>query len=256
MKPYELLLSHFDIQIINPEDGRVNHINLGASFNYFAVIKSGHAVLTSRGKRVELFPGELLYIPRGLVYTSEWYGDGGCKFYSLPFTFRYLSENSAYTLQKISPENENFRELFDMIYECRLQKPSKSLSLFYKLHGEITDRLEKREASFDNSRVSEAVRYMEGHVSENFDVPRLARMCGMSESGFYVEFKNLTGYTPIEYKNILRCRRASELLCNTKDTVEVIAERVGCTDASYLRRLLYKELKKTPKEIRAEKQMI
>ena len=98
MKPYELLLSHFDIQIINPEDGRVNHINLGASFNYFAVIKSGHAVLTSRGKRVELFPGELLYIPRGLVYTSEWYGEGGCKFYSLPFTFRYLSENGAYAL--------------------------------------------------------------------------------------------------------------------------------------------------------------
>ena len=232
MKPYELLLSHFDIQVINPEDGRVNHINLGASFNYFAVIKSGHAILTSRDKRVELFPGELLYIPRGLVYTSEWYGEGGCVFYSMPFTFRYLSENSAYALQKISPENENFRKLFDSIYDSRSQ------------------------LSFDNSRVSEAVRYMEGHVSEDFDVPQLARMCGMSESGFYVEFKKLTGHTPIEYKNILRCRRASELLCNTKDTVEIIAERVGCSDASYLRRLLYKELKKTPKEIRAEKQLI
>ena len=38
MKSFELLLSHFDMQIINPEDGRVNHIKLGASTNYFAVI--------------------------------------------------------------------------------------------------------------------------------------------------------------------------------------------------------------------------
>ena len=118
MNPNELLLSQFDIRVINPEDGRVNHVNLGASTNYFAVIKSGYAVLTSRDRRVELFPGELLYLPRGLVYTSEWYGDGGCVFYSLPFVFRYLSENSAYELQKISPKKTNFREAFDRIYDC------------------------------------------------------------------------------------------------------------------------------------------
>ena len=253
MSRFELLLSNFDIRIINPVDGLVNHIKLGANTNYFAVIKSGHAVLTSRNKRVELYPGELLYIPRGLPYTSEWYGDGGCVFYSMPFVFRYLSENSAYELQKISPEKENFRELFDTIYESKDTEPAKSLSLFYQLYGDVASRLEKRELSFDNSCVSVAVRYMEAHVAEDFDVPDLARMCGMSESGFYAEFKRLIGRTPIEYKNILRCRQATELLCNTSETVETIAERVGCTDASYLRRLLLKELKKTPKQIRAER---
>lgn len=254
MTPYELLLSHFDIQIINPEDGRVNHINLGASFNYFAVIKSGHAVLTGCGKRVELFPGELLYIPRGLVYTSEWYGEGGCVFYSLPFAFRNFPENAAYSLQKL--KGDSFRAVFDEMYDSKESCCAKTIALFYTLYGDVCSKLEKRELSFDNSRVSEAVRYMESHISEEFDVPALARMCGMSESGFYVEFKKMTGHTPIEYKNILRCRRASELLCYTRETVEVIAERVGCTDASYLRRLLYKELKKTPKQIRAEKQLM
>lgn len=256
MNPNELLLSQFDIRVINPEDGRVNHVNLGASTNYFAVIKSGYAVLTSRDRRVELFPGELLYIPRGLVYTSEWYGDGGCVFYSLPFVFRYLSENSAYELQKISPEKTNFREVFDRIYDCCSEESAKSLSLFYELYGEVSKKLEKRELSFENSRVSVAVRYMESHVSEDFCVPYLAKMCGMSESGFYVEFKRLIGYTPIGYKNILRCREAAELLKNTSETVESIAERVGCTDASYLRRMLYKELKKSPKQIRAERETI
>ena len=256
MNPSELLLSHFNIRIINPEDGRINHINLGAETNFFAVIKSGRAVLTSRSQRVELFPGELLYIPRGLVYISEWYGDGGCVFYSMPFAFRYLSENGAYALQKIIPEDESFREVFDSIYECKSQEPAKSLSLFYELYGTVSKRLEKREQSFDDSRAAEAVRFMEGNVSENFDVPRLARMCGMSESGFYTEFKRLTGYTPIHYKNVLKCRRAAELLHNTDYGVEEIAERVGCTDASYLRRVLYKELGKSPKQIRTEKHLI
>ena len=253
MKPLELLLSHFDLRIINPEDGRVNNIKLGAGTNYFAVIKSGRAVLTSRDKKVELFPGELLYIPRGLSYVSEWYGEGGCVFYSLPFVFRYPSENSAYELQKIEPENNNFRELFDRMYECAADDGAKALSLFYELYGRVAHKLEKRGLSFSDSRVSAAVRYMEAHISEDYDVPKLARMCGMSESGFYSEFKRLVGKTPIEYKNILRCRRATELLCNTEETVETIAERVGCTDASYLRRLLLKELKKTPKQIRAER---
>ena len=130
MKLDELLLSHFNIQIINPEDGKVNHINLGANTNYFAVIKSGHAILTSRDRRVELFPGELLYIPQGLVYTSEWYGEGGCVFYSMPFVFRYLSENSAYELQKIAPEDMNFRAVFDGIYEFVSSDAAKALSLF------------------------------------------------------------------------------------------------------------------------------
>ena len=256
MTPYELLLSHFDILVINPEDGRVNHINLGASFNFFAVIKSGYAILTSSDKRVELYPGELLYIPRGLVYTSEWYGEGGCVFYSMPFAFTFLSENSAYSLQKLSPEKKNFRELFDRIYECKVQDPSKALSLFYELYSEVFQKLEKRERSFESSRASGAVRYMEAHILENFDVPMLAKMCGMSESGFYSEFKKLTGHTPIAYKNILRCRAATELLRSTSQTVESIAEKVGCTDASYLRRLLYKELGKTPKQLRAERETI
>ena len=250
------LLSNLLIRLFRNNNGKVNRTPIGAADNYFAMIISGRARFTGAFGSLELFPGELLYIPRGLSYISEWYGEGGCVFYSLPFVFRYLSENSAYELQKIIPENESFREIFDRIYESISEDGAKALALFYELYGAVAERLKKRELSFESSSVSVAVRYMEAHVAEDFDVPMLARMCGMSESGFYIEFKRLTGHTPVQYKNILRCRRASELLQNTKNTVESIAERVGCADASYLRRLLVKELKKTPKQIRAEKQMM
>ena len=75
MQARELFLSSFDIKEIVHENGRVNHIYLGAGTNFFAVIKQGHAVLTSAEGRVEVQSGELLYIPRGLPYVSEWYGE-------------------------------------------------------------------------------------------------------------------------------------------------------------------------------------
>ena len=254
MRAGELLLSSFDIKKILCPDGRVNHVNLGAGTNFFAVIIRGHASFTSAEGRVECREGELLYIPRGLPYVSEWHGECGSLFYSLPFNFAYIPENGDYSLQSIRLDGA--RELLDSLYLCIDTDPAKALSLFYRLYSDAAPRLKRRESSFEGSRVAEAVRYMESHAEKCCDVPALARMCGMSESGFYAEFKRLTGHTPVEYKNILRCRLAAELLRNTGDTVESIAERLGCSDPSYLRRILYKELKKTPKQIRAEREML
>lgn len=254
MQARELFLSSFDIKEIVHENGRINHIYLGAGTNFFAVIKQGHAVLTSAEGRVEVQSGELLYIPHGLPYVSEWYGEGGCRFYSLPFNFRYIPENGDYSLQTLNFDGAE--RLLESIYSHAEKAPAAALAEFYALYAAVAPRLKRRESAFENSRVSKAVRYMESHADKCCDVPALARMCGMSESGFYAEFKRLTGQTPMEYKNILRCRRAVELLCNTSETVESIAEKVGCSDPSYLRRILYKELKKTPKQIRAERELM
>ncbi len=256
MEYKDMFLTSFDIRRLVNENGRVTNARLGASTNYFAALERGYAVFSFSGKRFELYPGELLYIPQGLPYVSEWYGEGFCSFYSLAFTFRYFSENSAYNLQKLSECDFDFESVLKGIYELRDGSCAQSLSLFYSLYSFAESKLEKRELSFNHSRISKAVDYMENHFAEDFDVPALSKMCGMSESGFYTEFKKITGYTPIRYKNILKCRRAVELLQNSDYGVETVADKVGCTDASYLRRVLFKELGKTPKQIRAEKQLI
>ena len=252
----ELYLSHFNIVELVNKNGRINRAKLGASTNYFAVLKNGYAILHDSKTRVELFPGELLYIPSGSPYTSEWYGEPTCDFYSVPFHFRYLSQNGCFSLQKLTDHTVDFTSIMTRMVEKIQTSPAGALSEFYALYEWAAPRLTRPEVAINRSRISVAIDHMETHISDPFDVPLLARMCGMSESGFYREFKSLTGYTPIAYKNLLRCRLATELLCNTNDTVEVIAEKTGCTDASYLRRLLSSVVGKTPKKIRADGLMI
>lgn len=256
MDTRDLYLSHIDLVIFSHPNEKINHIRLGASYNYFAVIQNGYAVFYTDDRRVELYPGELLYIPRGCIYDSEWHGEPTCDFYSLPFSFRYLSENGAFSLQKIRDDAMEFPKIMAHILKNLQSDPALSLSAFFQLYSYASAHFELAPHRIQDTHIAKALRYMETHLSSEFDVPTLARLCGMSESGFYSRFKSVTGYTPIEYKNILRCRAATELLCNTDRTVEDIAEHLGCSSPSYLRRVLLRVVGKPPKQIRAEKQIM
>lgn len=251
-----LYLSHIHLVVLSNKNGKINHIRLGAPHNFLAAIIQGHAVFNVDGHRVELYPGELLYIPRGCAYVSEWYGDPACTFYSLPFSFRYFSENGAFSLQKVCDGTVDFAGIMARMLEHVESDPALALSDFFGLYSYVSAHFEADPHRAEDSRVAKALRHMEAHPESDFDVPALARLCGMSESGFYSQFKAATGHTPVEYKNILRCRAAVELLCNTDSTVEDIADRLGCSTPSYLRRMLFKVVGKTPKQIRKEKQLI
>lgn len=63
----------------------------------------------------------------------------------------------------------------------------------------------------------------------------------------------LTGITPIRYKNRLKCARTSELLLEGDDTLDVICEKLNVSSSAFLRTMLLHEMGKTPKQIRKEK---
>ena len=130
------------------------------------------------------------------------------------------------------------------------------LALFYRLYTAAAPFLAPRDTSHGVGELFPALRQMEEAPAADFDVPALARLCGMSESKFYDSFKKATGHTPMAYKNILRARHALELLTNTDLTVEEIAARLACSSPSYLRRILADTVGKTPKEIRRERQTL
>jgi len=91
-------------------------IGYGAPKNYLAMILRGHARLHCGDEVLQVQAGELLFIPQGCVYESEWFADGDdCVFYSIGFIFRAQDENIRFPLQKLPDEN-GFRELFDSLY--------------------------------------------------------------------------------------------------------------------------------------------
>lgn len=251
------LLSNLLIRLFRNNNGKVNRTPIGAADNYFAMIISGRARFTGAFGSLELFPGELLYIPKGYPYTSEWFGDGECVFYSVAFNFSSAMENSRFSLSKI--EKPDVSDEISALFPKMNELPPDSLeclSLFYMLYSFAKKQFPPRSKAAKYPEIERIISLIESSPDKELSNPDLARKCGMSEAKFYYAFKSVTGVTPVEYKNVVRSRLAVEMLSSTDKTVEEIADELNFSSPAYLRRLLKKKLGKTPKDIRASKQNI
>ena len=81
-------------------------------------------------------------------------------------------------------------------------------------------------------------------------VSALAEAFCVSERTLSRQVKTASGLTPLALIQRIRLNRARALLESTKLSVEAIAERVGYTDATALRRLMRKAMGTTPRQFR------
>lgn len=73
-------------------------------------------------------------------------------------------------------------------------------------------------------------------------VEDLARQANMSSRNLARHFRAVTGTTPLLWLSTQRIRRAQELLENTDDSIDVIAEAAGLSTATTLRRHFHRTL--------------
>ena len=85
---------------------------------------------------------------------------------------------------------------------------------------------------------------------DEFKVSDLAKHCSMSESGIYAFVKKHLNTTPIGLKNKYKAQKAMELLVSTSMSIEEISTRLGLGSAAYLRKIMKKQLDKTPMQVR------
>jgi AraC-like DNA-binding protein len=84
-------------------------------------------------------------------------------------------------------------------------------------------------AAVEDPRIYRALNALHAHVARPWTVTQLARLVGMSRSGFAARFSELVGESPLQYLTRQRMARAAELLRTTTFNVESIAEQVGYT---------------------------
>lgn len=105
------------------------------------------------------------------------------------------------------------------------------------------------------SLAHEVSEYVSEHFCEQIPLERFAEKFGVSESYLSRSFKDVLGIGMREYINVLRIRKAQEMLEDTDAPVSEIAEAVGFDSASYFGRVFMNHLAISPSQYRKELSM-
>lgn len=94
--------------------------------------------------------------------------------------------------------------------------------------------------------IASAIDYAEKHYMEEIRMAEMADACNISESYFRKLFLEYMGMSPLDYLNLIRIRKASELIVRTNRSIESISNEVGYKTMSTFIRNFRKFLGKTP----------
>jgi AraC-like DNA-binding protein len=78
----------------------------------------------------------------------------------------------------------------------------------------------------------------------------LAEKLNISRSGLFAKIKTLANVTPNEMIQIIRLKRAAQLLLENKYTISEVAYMVGFTNASYFSKCFQKQFGIRPSDYR------
>ncbi|MFI7063256.1 AraC family transcriptional regulator N-terminal domain-containing protein [Kribbella sp. NPDC050124] len=86
------------------------------------------------------------------------------------------------------------------------------------------------------SHITRAARWIRDHYAEPFRVEDLARLTGMSPSGFYRHFQTVTALSPIQFQKQIRLQQARLLLATRPRDITTVAHEVGYESPSQFSR--------------------
>ncbi len=156
------------------------------------------------------------------------------------------------------PSSE-IRELFEeVINELHLKRASYEKLCVSKLFCILS--LLERESSKKNElekkytdKISFVLHKMNTEYDKNESLDGYAALCNMSKFHFLRVFKDITGQSPLEYRNGIRLEHARQLLESTNASVSEISERLGYSSQNYFCDAFKRRFNMTPTQYRRTK---
>lgn len=100
------------------------------------------------------------------------------------------------------------------------------------------------------NQIKPAITYMETNMAEKITLEELSEVTHLSTIHFSRVFKAVSGFSPMDFLNQMRVRKAAQLLLKTDKTIMEIAMDTGFNDGNYFSRFFKKCLSVTPSEFR------
>jgi len=111
-------------------------------------------------------------------------------------------------------------------------------------------RNETQQEGRKNEYIERSVHYMMRSIQASLTLDDLAEHVHLSKPHFIHLFKEVTGYTPIDYYMRLKIQQACYYLDLTDQTVKEVSRSVGMQDPYYFSRVFHKIMGLSPSEYR------
>ncbi|RQR29672.1 AraC family transcriptional regulator [Burkholderia sp. Bp9142] len=100
--------------------------------------------------------------------------------------------------------------------------------------------------------IREALTFMHGNLSHGWTLEELARQTGLSRSALAERFRNALGDTPLSHLRTLRMQKAMQLLSDTQQSLEQVAQAVGYQDAFGFSKVFKRSTGQSPSQFRKQ----
>lgn len=206
-------------------------------------------------RQVDAGAGDIVYLPDDVAYESWWDDPAVIDFVSLEFALedeRGQRLVCGDTLDVVAHDRNNlFLSAFTRILDTwlrgelgyRIRCRAQFLDVLHMLIVENARQMYHSEGG----EVSKGILYLENHYLEETPIAELARLCGMCESNFRSRFQKNIGMPPVQYRNFLRMKRASQLLKSGEYTVTEAAAAVNCPDVYYFSKMFKRFFGQSPR---------
>ena len=199
------------------------------------LVYSGEYRYTFKNTTFTACAGDAVYLPKYSRYTTRILpGETRC----LQAEFDLMREVNGSREEvlfsdvpmRIPACSDEVRELF-LALTAASQNEFRLMSVLFNLITQLFDGTETVEPAPSNlNRVRPAVDYIHGRCLARPPVSELAAMCGLSEPHFRRLFRELTGTTPVKYRNHYIMERACTMLESGVMTVGEVAAALNFTD--------------------------
>ena len=214
----------------------------------FHMVVSGDGYLLVEGKRYDLLPGHIYYIPtdltteRGCTTGYECYY--GCFFcrgiggQPLLTSHPYPLDLGMWDVTAMGHKETEVKNISKQLYA----KSMVMAGLLQNYPG-LADELDKMRAT--GPRFRKCLSYIEDNLSADLEVRTLAKVVGMSRNAFTRAFKAATGATPRAYLNSELNQQACNLVLTSDMSIREIGETLGFSDEYYFNRF-FRKMNGTP----------
>ena len=212
-------------------------------------------------KTVQAKAKDIVYLPDDIAYTSSWQDKNEIDYICVEFKLEDNQQNPVLLNEEITviatDKYNLFIPLFENLYSAytlgALGYKLKTRAIFFEILTNIANENTRNDLKNVDKSILKGVLYLENNYMEEISVSELAKMSNMCQTGFRAKFHKIKGMSPIEYKNYLRIKRASELLKNEGYNVSLVAETVNIPDICYFSKLFKRYIGVSPREYKQAK---